>query len=75
MVFVRSARTDIIQTQQVNASNSAIYHARLALNQIHPPAILASQAQHSSLTLASRRLAVTMTAAALIADREITMYS
>lgn len=64
---------DITLTQQENASNNAIYHAKLALTPIHLPARLASQDQFSNLTPASSKLLAILTAAAPIADKETTM--
>lgn len=74
MVFVQSAPTDFIQTQQANASDNVIYHAKLVLTQAHLPVRVASKDQYSTRTLALKKLLAMRTTAAQIAGREIIMF-
>jgi len=74
MVFVLSAPTDSILTQQANASDNVIYHVKLVLTRTHLPVRVASKGQYSTRTLALKKLLVMLTTAAQTAGKEIIMY-
>ena len=75
MVFVQSALTDFIRTQQADASDNVIYHVKLVLTPTHLPVGVASKDQHSSRTHAFKKLLVTLTIAVRIVVKETIMYS